>query len=136
MTSTLKAGVKECIHNSHTHLWVDEASRQHNAIGIIMLTCQLRQIHIPAMRGTHTLMLVHSHAYTIATSADCNCRIHLAGLQSRRTRMSKISIITRLRRIRAEILIRDTLRIEPSINDILQFIARVITAQPHRRSRL
>ena len=128
MSSTLKLRMQKSIDNGDSHLRLYEAGSQHKAVCVIVLSGQTRKLHIPAMCGAHTLVLVHSHANAVSAATDGNSRVHLAGLERESTWVSKVRIVARLCRIRSKIFICNALRVEPTLNNTFKFISGMVAA--------
>src|SRR3712207_7954687 len=66
---------------------VDEASRHHQHVGVVVQPCQAGDFLVPAKSGADALMLVQRHADAVAASADGDARIAFARFHSRSQRM-------------------------------------------------
>ena len=128
MAATLEISTQENIHKLKSKLRSDKTSRQHKHISIIVRTSQTSKLRLPAQSRTDTLMLIQSHADTIARTADSDTRAAAARLNSDRTRMREISIITTIGTESTEILIRYTLSLEITLHNRLEFKPGMIAA--------
>ena len=66
MPSTFEGGGKELVHNLTGHIVVDESSRHHEHVGIVVLTNQMGYLRNPAQSCAHLLVLVQRDADTLA----------------------------------------------------------------------
>lgn len=97
-----------------------------------MTASKFSQFFIPAQSSTYALMLVESHADTIARTAKSDSGIYLTVLDCKCTWMSEIGVVTAIRRICSEILISDIHRIEISLKNHFHFISCMIAAETDR----
>lgn len=136
MTATLESGRQKHIYYFKRRLRRNKTGREHEHIGIIMSPGKTCQFRLPAQCRTYTLMLIQSHANTVATATYGNPRVILARLNRHSTRMRKISIIATLSTIRAKITAANTLRLQISFDNALKLIARMVTAKSRQYSIL
>lgn len=109
MTATLKGSFEELVEDSLGSLVVNETSRKHDYIGIIVLADKLGDILVPSQARTYTLVLVKSHSHTFTAAADTDTRIDISILNAFCQSMGKIRIVYALVAICAIILNRITL---------------------------
>ena len=93
MPSALEGSGKELVHNLTGHVIVDESSRHHEHIGIVVLTNQMSYLRNPAQPSTHLLMLVQCDADTLTTTTDSDARIHLAALDALCQCVAEVGIV-------------------------------------------
>lgn len=129
MAPALERRAQELVDNLQRKLGRDEAGREHQHIGIVVLTGQTGQLDIPAQRRAYALMLVERHADAIARAAQSDAGIYATGLDSLGTRMGEVGIVAALGAVGAEIDILHTLRLEIALDDTLHFISGMVAAQ-------
>jgi len=102
------ASVEGCVEELLNYIYgrdiIDEAGREHKHIGIIMTAGELGKLNIPAQSRTYALMLVESHAYTVARAAESDTRIAYTLLDSLSAGVRIVGIVATVGRESAEIL--------------------------------
>ena len=131
MPSAFESGGKELVHNLTGHIVVDESSRHHEHVGIVMLTNQMGNLRNPAQAGTHLLVLVQRDADTLTTATDGNAGIHLAALDTLSQRMTEIGIVHRCITPRTIVLIGITLLFQILEHEFLKCEACMITGNSY-----
>ena len=104
MTPTFEIGLEERTHDIQCFRCGDESGREREYVRVVMLTCELSQLGVPAECGTDALVLVGSHRDTVTGGADDDTELELALLDSVSEGVSVIRIVATLGAVASEIL--------------------------------
>lgn len=126
---TLKGGAEERVKQLLGSLIVDEACREHDAVGIVVLTDKFGDILIPNESCSHALVLVQRDGHAFAATAYTNTRIAFTALDGLGQRMGVVGIVAREIAVATEILIGVALLLEIIDDKFLEWIASVVASQ-------
>ena len=82
MASSFKFSREVLVHNLSSHVFIDEASRHYQYVGIVMLTDEVSNLGNPAETGTDALVFVECHVDTLTRTADGDTREYLTLLDT------------------------------------------------------
>ena len=108
MASCLKRGLEELIEHDCRFTVGDETSREDDAVGIVMLTDEMCDFHVPHQTCTHTVMLVEGHCHTLARATDAYAAGYYSCFYIVRKGMGEVGIIARTVAICAVVFILHT----------------------------
>ena len=93
MATAFEGGCEELIHDLTSHVVVNETTRHHEHVGIVVLTDQMCNLWNPTQTGTHLLVLVERHGDTLARTADGYAGIYLTALDALSKCMTEVGIV-------------------------------------------
>lgn len=113
MASAFKIGSEEFRHDLVGHCFINETSRHHQYVGIVVLTGQMSNFRNPAKCGTDTLVFVQGDTDSFTTSADGNSRIAFSVFYCQSQRVSKVGIVTTVGCVSSEIFVFPSFGFQP-----------------------
>ena len=93
MAAAFEGSSEELVHNLARHVVVDETTRHHKYVGIVVLTDEVGDLGNPAQTGSHLLVLVQGDADTLTTATDGDTGIDLTALDTLSEGMTEVGII-------------------------------------------
>ena len=105
MASALKFRGEELVHDLAGHVFINEAARHHQHVGIVMLADEVGDFGNPAEAGTNTLVFVECHVDAFARTADGNAGEHLACLDAASEGVTEVRVVARVLGIGAVVLV-------------------------------
>ena len=126
MATTFKLGGEVLVHNLASHLLIDEATRHHQHVSIVVLTNQVSNLRNPAQSGADALMLVQRHVDALAAATDGNAGEHLASLDAASQCVTEVRVVARVLGISSVVLILEALLLEILLYELFKSIASVI----------
>ena len=118
MAATFELGGEVLIHDLTGCRFIDEASRHHQHIRIVVLTDQMGDLRDPAESGTDRLVLVERHVDTLTATADGDTWEHLALFDATSQCMSEVGVVARVLGISAVVLIGVALLFEVLLHEL------------------
>ena len=126
MAAAFKGCSKELVHNLTGHIVVDESTRHHEYVGIVVLTDEMCNLRDPTQTGAHLLVLVECDGDTLTRTADGDTRIDLTTLDTLSQSMTEVGIIDRGVAPGTIVLVRITLLFKVLEHKLLKSEACVI----------
>ena len=128
MATAFEGGCEELVHDLARHVVVDEPTRHHEHIRIVVLTDQMGNLRNPAQTGTHLLVLVQRDADTLAATADGDTGIYLTALDTLGQSMTEVGIVNRCIAPSTVVLIGVALLFQVLEHELFQRVACVIAS--------
>ena len=128
MTTALKRGGKELVHDLLGCLVVNKTAWHHEHVGIVMLTDEMSDLRHPCQTGTHTVMLVERHADALAATADADTGINLTTRYALCKSMAEVGIVAAHVAICSIVFVGITVRLKILNHKFLQCEACVVAS--------
>ena len=93
MTSALKFGVKEFVHDGFGRFVVDKSSRHYQNVGIVVLAGHFGNFGSPAQSGADVGVLVERHAHALARTANTDTLLAFALFDAFGQLMGEVGIV-------------------------------------------
>lgn len=128
MATSFKGGIQIDCENGLCLLFGEEASREGEDVGIVVLTSQLCNLDVPAEGCTNDWIFVHHHRYAIAGATDGDPAAQLATLDGCPQWVSIVRIVHAVGGVAAEVFHCDTTFCEPAFDLLFEAEAGVVAA--------
>ena len=132
MTTTLKWRVEERFHDVDGLVVADEATGQSQHVGIVVLAGKAGDLGYPAQCRTYALVLVESHVYPLATTANTYSRIAFALFHGSGAQVCKVGVVATFIAECAEVGVCDSVAFQIIDDCQLGGISCMVAAQAHR----
>ena len=119
MSSCLERSLEVFINDCCCFFVGNEASWQHETVGIVVLAYEMSYLYIPAKTCTHTVVLVESHCHAFARTTDADAAAYYASLDILCERVSKVWIVARTVAVCSEVFVFDTFLLKILENELL-----------------
>jgi len=128
VAAAVKRCLEELVDDSECESRFYEACRKYKYVGVVVGAGKSGQFHVPAEGGAYALMLVESHADTVAAAADADAGIVAALFDSFGTRVCEVGVVAALGAESAEVFTLDTLRKQIALYNAFEFISGMVAA--------
>lgn len=120
MATTCEFGGEELVEALAANLFADEAAREDDDVGIVVLADEVGNLGTPDEAGANLLMLVERHRDAFAAAAHGDAGIAFTGFDGVGQSMAEGSIVAAFLGVGAVIVILDTLLIEVFLDKLFQ----------------
>ena len=119
MATAFKLGGEVLVHDGTGSVLVNETSRHHQHVGIVVLTDEMGYLRNPAQTGTDGLVLVERHVDALAAAADGDAGEHFTLFNAAGQSVAEVTVVTRVLGIGAVVLIGIALLVEVLLHELL-----------------
>ena len=120
MTASGKLGVEELVEALAAHVFADEAAREDNHVGVVVLADEVSNLWLPNKAGTDTLVLVEGHGDAFSRTAHGDATFHLACFYAFSQCVAVSGIVAAVFGVGAVILVFNALFLQVALDELLE----------------
>ena len=120
VTSSLEWSVQVLVDDGGSFLVCDEAAWEYKSVGIVVLTDEVSNLHLPSQAGANAVVLVQRHCHTFTATADADTGAYDTGFDVFSEWVGKVRIVAGHITVRAVVFVLNTLLFEVLLNELLQ----------------
>ena len=126
MTAPFEGGREELVETGNSGGFIDEAAREDNDVGIVMLTDEVGDFWTPHQSCAHALVLVEGHADALSAAADGDTWINTTIFNGFAQRMTEVGVVTTGFAVGSEVTIDDAALYQVLLDEFLKRVASMV----------
>lgn len=126
VSSAFEIGGEECLEDFEGEVGRDEACRERQDVGVVVLACECGEFGVPADCCPTALVFVDCHTDAVCAAADCNSELDSSLLDGVCQRVGVVGIVAAFGTVCSEVFDDVALLFEEILDCFFQFVAGVV----------